>query len=158
MQPLVIGMSIIPPIANSKHNTKGFTLIEILVVLVIASIVISFVMVSFTGFTHDYRIKQQAQQLADKLAFAREYAILQDKTIKIEFHNQAYRFMYQADNQWHELHNHRILKASTIRSEFKLQPNQPVIFSLTGEVSSFRLSFLDKSQQPIVILQMDSTR
>jgi len=63
------------------RNIKGFTLIELIVVIAIAGILVAIGVPSFTNLTKDSRIRSEANGLMGALAYARTEAIRRGNTV-----------------------------------------------------------------------------
>lgn len=70
----------------------GFTLLEVLVVLVLVGIILSLAVLSFGGTGPRERLDQEARRLIQLVALAREEAILQVQDLALEPSPDGYRF------------------------------------------------------------------
>ena len=70
---------------------EGFTLLEMLIVLVVLGIVLSFSSISISQNDHR-QLLSETKRLASLLRLAREEAILRNTPILVEISNQAYQF------------------------------------------------------------------
>ncbi|NJO14429.1 MAG: type II secretion system minor pseudopilin GspH [Thioploca sp.] len=110
------------------YPLKGFTLIEIMVVLIIIGVVLSFVTLSVGNGRQTQQLQQEAQRLASLLTLASQEAILQAKELGVAFTPEGYRFYeWQGQTKWQALNNDdlfypRILPP-TIRLVFILPVN-----------------------------------
>lgn len=83
-------------------KARGFTLLELLVVLVIAGITLG--MVSFNALPSDRQALQtESKRIAVLLQLAREEAIVRNRPIAFEVDANGYRFMIREDNVWQPL-------------------------------------------------------
>ncbi|OGT45513.1 MAG: type II secretion system protein GspH [Gammaproteobacteria bacterium RIFCSPHIGHO2_12_FULL_41_20] len=80
---------------SSVRCSLGFTLIEILVVLLIISIVTTVAMLSISYSPHQ-RAKLLANTLADSLILAEEQAILQQTTLGLVITTEAFQFVNES--------------------------------------------------------------
>jgi general secretion pathway protein H len=88
----------------AKLDSRGFTLLELLVVLVIAAIMtamISMAVASAPG--RDLRF--EAERLSQLLALAREEAQVRGKAIRFETSVESYRFLSLLDREWQPIPN-----------------------------------------------------
>ena len=71
--------------------TKGFTLIEILIVLFIFSVILSFVVIN-TNFHYKDTMKTEhfAQKLLSTIQLAKQEAVLQHTTLRLTIENDQY--------------------------------------------------------------------
>lgn len=88
----------------------GFTLLELLVVMVIAGILLG--MVSFKAMPDDRQILQQdAQRIAILLQLARDEAIVRNRPIAFEASSDSYRFLIRDQQKWSALRGDELLRA-----------------------------------------------
>lgn len=71
------GGEVTPKTACWRHRFQGFSLIELLVVLVIIAITVGFAVTLFSDFGRDRQWKISAQKLQHILVFLRETAVLE---------------------------------------------------------------------------------
>lgn len=141
MLKLVIGM----------RNSQGFTLIEIMVVIVIIGITVGFALIAFGDFGESKRILFAAEQLANNLRLAQQQAILQTQTLGLRIDNQGYQILQlQNSTQWSPLSNKGIFKPnyfpqntviSLNTNSVSLSGTPAIIISTSGEMTPFTLSF-----------------
>lgn len=79
---------------NSKapHESSGFTLIEILVVMVIVSIIMGIVVVQLPSSTTALELKQESERLVALLTMASDEAIIRGRELGFEIENDGYSF------------------------------------------------------------------
>jgi general secretion pathway protein H len=88
----------------SKH--AGFTLIEVMMVLLIMGLITSTVMFSYSGENGQDLLKKQSQRLQVVFNMASDYAVLNQKQLglRVEDDNTSYYFMYLDEEQeWQKL-------------------------------------------------------
>lgn len=115
-----IGISTITLTDNSPPRHNGFTLLELMLVLLIIGLAVS--TVSFTAFSNSAaeRLQQQVQQLKFNIEMASEFAVLNQQTLGIRVDEKAlsYRFMvYGSDNQWEEILEPKIFEPVTFTGD-----------------------------------------
>lgn len=102
---------------GAKATARGFTLLELLVVLVIAGMLLG--LVSFNAMPSERQILQNdAQRIALLLQTARDEAILRNRPILFEADGERYRFLIRNDNKWEPLAQDDLLR----EREFKRSP------------------------------------
>src|ERR1700722_4171393 len=83
-----------------KNRHRGFSLIEIMVVLVIISIVVSIALLAVGDFGASRKIKIAAKQFADLIPLLEEKALLQPTIIGININAQGYQIYQLNNNKW----------------------------------------------------------
>lgn len=147
-------------------KAKGFTLVEILVVLVILSIVASVAMIS-VSHNQNKRVESIAQQLVQSFTLAQEQAMLQPTVVGLKLTSSSFQFdAYRAATQqqkalWQPLKK-ALLGKQTIPDSIEIFLQQgketvslgnviekpQVIISITGEVTPFTLLIAEKGHKP----------
>ena len=102
-----LGLGINKPgmqLLRAKGRSVGFTLIEIMVVLVIGSILAA--VVAFSAVPSPGRaLRFEADRLTQLLALAREEAQVRGRSIRFEANTESYRFLALLDRQWQPIPN-----------------------------------------------------
>jgi general secretion pathway protein H len=75
-----------------RHTHRGFTLIEIMVILLILTITLGLIGVNL-GRSDTDRVRDEADRLVLRLGAARDEAILQGRILAVEFEANGYRFL-----------------------------------------------------------------
>jgi general secretion pathway protein H len=118
-------------------SNKGFTLIEIMVVIVIIGVVVSFITLAINNGGSTPQLQQEeAQRLASLLTLANQEAILQAKELGVAFTSEGYRFYEWRGLQWQALNNHDLFHPRTLPSTIQLVfylANEPLQLAATGE-------------------------
>jgi len=82
-----------------RKNIKGFTLIEIMVVVVIVAVLISAVALSFPP-VGDKLLKEHADRFSALVELAQDEAILQSNELAVEITPNGYSFYQNENNSW----------------------------------------------------------
>lgn len=113
----------VPP----RLRARGFTLLELLVVLVIAGMLLG--LVAFNAMPSERQVMQnEAQRIALLLQLARDEAIVRNRPIAFEAGPDRYRFLIREGNTWEPLEQDDLLR----EREFK---RTPVTLSMTPPVT-----------------------
>lgn len=137
---------------------NGFTLIEILVVLVIIGITLGFAILSFGDFGHSRRIVTTAEATSSAFKSIRHQAMLESTTYGIAVTTQGYKILrYTKTHHWEQAQSPLLVKPRAFPKQAVIQFKSPnlrqtpsVIFYATGELTPFRLVF-GTTQKPNLI-------
>ncbi|MDU0353226.1 type II secretion system minor pseudopilin GspH [Paraglaciecola aquimarina] len=105
----------------SQH---GFTLIEVMLVLVIMGLAASAVVFNFNGQTGDELLKKQTQRLEVIFNMASDYAVLNQRQLglRVEQKTNSYYFMLLDENQeWQKLEGQPTFEEYELPEFFKLE-------------------------------------
>jgi len=109
------------PIETSKHRQCGFTLLELLVVVVIVAILFTYTTLAIRSDSPEDIIKKEAQRIGRLIELALEESILRGEEYGIEFSTSSYRFLRFEENQWSALGSDRILRERELPLEMELE-------------------------------------
>ena len=109
---------------TGRHTQTGFSLIEILVVIVIIGIVMSVALLSVGIVGDDRELQTEARRLTALVEVAQSEAIMQGREFGVEFMVTGYRFVEwdPFTNQWAELFGDDIFRQRELPegTEFEL--------------------------------------
>lgn len=113
------------PAVRSRFKTRGgFTLIEVLVVVLIMAIISAMLLMSFGILGDDRALQQQARRMSSLIELATDEAIMQGRDFGLEFMQHGYRFVEHdaALDQWHEVIGDELLRPRPLEEgmEFEL--------------------------------------
>jgi general secretion pathway protein H len=100
---------------------QGFTLLELLVVVVIVSILFTYTTLAIRTDSPEDLIKQEAQRLERLIQLALEESILRGEEYAIEFHIDSYRFLRFENNRWQPLSGDKILRERQLAMDMEIE-------------------------------------
>lgn len=86
--------------AHPRARSCGFTLLELLVVLVLIGIIISFAVLSIGDGGRQERLKQEVQRLSSLFTLAGEEAVLRSLELGVVVQSQGYAFVAYDSEGW----------------------------------------------------------
>jgi general secretion pathway protein H len=104
-----------------KNQDRGFSLLELLVVIVIISILFTFTTLAIRGTSPEELIETEAQRLDRLLQLALEEAILKGQEYGLEFKTDRYRFLLYFENTWQPLDNDDLLRERQLPENMELE-------------------------------------
>ncbi|WP_416306897.1 type II secretion system minor pseudopilin GspH [Neptunicella sp. SCSIO 80796] len=105
-----------------SNSQRGFTLLEIMVVLLIIGISVSVVMLNVRGVDQADELKKQAQRFQVVFSMAAEYAILNQQQLGLRIDQNQYYFMILDEEQkWQKVTNNDLLAEYSLPEPFSLE-------------------------------------
>ena len=102
-------------------RSAGFTLLELMVVLVLIGIILSFAALSLRGDDISELMDQETRRLATLLELASDEAILQGEELAVNFLEDGYEFLVLRENSWQSPEDDNLLKAYSLPAEIELR-------------------------------------
>ena len=119
------------------RRSAGFTLLELMVVLVLIGIIFSFAVLSLRGTDVSDLMEQETRRLATLLELAGDEAILRGEELAVNFTDDGYEFLVLQDNIWRSSEDDGLLKAYTLPADIELrlevEDEPPELTSLAGQ-------------------------
>jgi general secretion pathway protein H len=143
-------------IARFRTPPRGFTLLEVLVVMLIIGIVLSVAVLSLNGDKHE--LEDEARRLQALITLTGQEAVLQSKELALQFSDDGYEFQAYDGEKWQPLENDETLRARTLPDDLVLEYRADgdkmtlgigdddekapprIYFLSSGEVSPFELT------------------
>lgn len=148
-------------VLGMRTNKSGFTLIEILVVVVILGITASVAMLAFGNFGEDERIEAEAERFAQKLKLVRHHAILEATPYAIEVSQKRYSiYTFSAPNLWQEVSSPRLKphtfpqKISASLTLVSSSKGRRIVIQPSGEITPFILNFSPLGKPPVAAVKL----
>lgn len=120
----------------------GFTLLELLIVVVIMGIMATFAMLSLGSRALDDRLDTEARRLNELIALAAEEAVLQGVELGFIHTASGYAFLVLRDAAWQPLEDTGALRPRDLKEPFFLElrvEDRPVApLNLDGEVADLK--------------------
>jgi general secretion pathway protein H len=160
---------IFPPIQ------RAFTLIELMVVIVIISIVLTFTTLSIGDGGKQRTLQREAERFAALLTLASEQATMQAQELGVSLGTTQYQFWQLQQRDWQPLPNDELLRLRTLPAGMVLtveiegekaelsqladQVKQPVLMILSsGEMTPFVIKFrMETDETPAYVVRGELT-
>ncbi len=104
-----------------RRKQQGFTLFELLIVVVIVAILFTYTTLAIRGNSAEDQIKEEAHRLERLIQLALEESILRGEEHAIEIYLDGYRFLRFTGNQWLALSQDKILRERKLPHDMELE-------------------------------------
>jgi general secretion pathway protein H len=106
---------------SAPRRAAGFTLLELMVVLVLIGIIFSFAMLSLSGDDISDLMKQETRRLATLLELAGDEAVLRGEELAVNFTGDGYEFLVMQNYSWQSAADDVLLKAYKLPADIELR-------------------------------------
>lgn len=108
-------------VSRSPESEQGFTLLEVLLVLVLMGLATSVVVPTIGIGSSPQQLEQQARQLALQIEFAARQAMMDGRNYGLSETDEGYRFVSWQSDQWLPVENDRFMQAVTLDESLQME-------------------------------------
>lgn len=108
-------------LARGAGKARGFTLVEMMVVLLIIGVVVTFAGFSLRGDPWAERIDEETRRLAALLSLASEEAVMEARELAVRFDTDGYHFLLLRNGNWVELREDPLLRPRDLPEGMELE-------------------------------------
>lgn len=142
-------------------NERGFTLIEILVIVLIIGITAGMALLAFGDFGAARKVTMAAEQLSTYIQLLQQKAILETSTLGVKFNKNAYlTYQLKMENNWqpysqNTLFHPRFFPPNAVLAieSNKELGNPDIIIYSSGDLNPFVLTMGTASERNLIRLQ-----
>ena len=153
-----------------KSRLTGFTLLELLVVLVIVGITLSFAVLSLGLRSDKDIVLEESRRLTALMQLASEEAVIQGRELAMQLDGESYRFLLLDNkNRWQVIEADEVLRERSLPDGLQAElvvegigktpassSGRLVYFYSSGEVSPFQLSLQDSQRKYLFYVSGDA--
>jgi general secretion pathway protein H len=136
---------------SSRVSGLGFTLIEVMVVVIIIGVLLNYVAISLGRNTPGDMLKDEANRLTSLIELASEEALLRSVLIGVDITEESYGFLYLNEGKWESVSDSLFrqrqlpegmelsIATSLPEGDDEEKRTPEIILMNSGEMSSFEL-------------------
>ncbi|GAB4350015.1 MAG: hypothetical protein Kow006_12260 [Gammaproteobacteria bacterium] len=136
--------------AGSENRSAGFTLIELMVVLLIIGLSVGFIVLSVSTRGDDRLAEEEARRLAALIEMAQQEAIVHNRELAVTFGRDGYRFLRLEEKKWQVISEDELLRPRELPPGIELK--------LTLEGDSPGIGEADEADTPHLFLLSSGER
>ncbi len=156
---------------SRKRSQSGFTLLEVMVVVVLVGIIVTFATLSLDSGGLEREMQEEARRMQQLIRVAREEAILQTVELALLLEEDAYSFEVLQERKWapvagdkllrrRPLHDGLTMEVSLEDLEFKLGEDKDddsvrVLMLSSGEVTPFEVTLRADTLDVVYLVRSD---
>lgn len=143
-------------------NNRGFTLIEILVVIVITGIILSVTLLAFGDFGAGRKAVVSAEHFASYVKLVQHRAILEVNTLGININRNGYEtFRFEQGLRWQPMPKNSLFHwqpfpkhvVVSLKAAIRNRDNRPdIVINPSGDMSPFELTFGTPEKPRLAVL------
>jgi general secretion pathway protein H len=137
-----------PVLKKFLARSRGFTLLEVLVVVIIIGVVISFAVLSINS--DDKTLEEEARRLQALIGLAGQEAILQSKELALQFDEDGYEFLAFDGEKWQPVTDDQILRPrklpDTVAVDYEPEGQKLTLKGMDEEAKPPRIYFLSSGE------------
>ena len=99
----------------------GFTLLELMIVIVIVAILFSFATLTIRSSSPEDLIKEEARRLDRLIQLVLEEAVLKNTEYGLEFKSNSYRFLNYNEGNWQAIGGDKLLRERELPDEMEIE-------------------------------------
>jgi len=148
-----------PSIVKSPKTNRGFTIMEILVVVAVISIIASTILLNTTLKRPDTELKQHASRLGKTLQLLMQEAILEDRNYALSMVPKSFLILELQGGEWlpsedrfiqslkkkHVYFDELVIDENVINIEKSKKPVPHILILASGEMSIFEWGIEDRA-------------
>ena len=149
-----------PKLEIGMSNKKGFTLIEIMVVLLIIGITISFALLAFGDFGAKRRVILASEQFVNFVKLVQQQATMETSTLGIYVDEHSYQALrFDSSSHWQHFPAHSVFRRHVFSTQATIQfkpkaafsKDPQIVINESGDMNAFTLTVLIDNDEVAVI-------